>query len=238
MEVLPRLKSICSSFTSYHKDPNETTEWEDILAERGIAPRKKDIEKALDEVLEERKEKVNPYEGRDLDELNDDLDEELMSDDDLAALNEYRQKRMAELQKAAVKNKFGYLISISRSEYVRQVTEASQEYPVVVFLYKDNLVDCKILKEVLDEVSARQPMVKFVQMVSTDCIKDYPDKNLPALFVYNKGSIVKQITTLRDLGGRKVNADIVEWVLQEAGVVETDLEEDPRNLIRTNVYRM
>jgi len=68
----------------YHKDPNETTEWEDILAERGIVPRKKvrimnwfhykDVEKALDEVLEERKQKVNPYEGRDLDELEDDLD--------------------------------------------------------------------------------------------------------------------------------------------------------------------
>lgn len=70
-----------------------------------------------------------------------------MSDDDLAALNEYRcallpclnnrQKRMAELQKAAVNNRFGYLITISRSEFVRQVTEASQDYPVVVFLYKD-----------------------------------------------------------------------------------------------------
>lgn len=70
----------------YHKDANETTEWEDILAERGIVPRKKvgvahhcdiqDIENALDEVLEERKEKVNPYEGRDLNELEDDLDVE------------------------------------------------------------------------------------------------------------------------------------------------------------------
>ena len=28
----------------------------------------------MDEVLEERKEKVNPYEGRDLDELSDDID--------------------------------------------------------------------------------------------------------------------------------------------------------------------
>ena len=90
-------------------------------------------------------------------------------------------------------------------------------------------------------------MIKFVQMISTDCIKDYPDKysfvssiisrNLPALFIYNKGTIVKQITTLNDLGGRKVNVDIVEWVLQEAGVLETDLEEDPRNSIRTNVRR-
>ena len=34
----------------------------------------KDVEKALDEVLEERKQKVNPDEGRDLDELEDDLD--------------------------------------------------------------------------------------------------------------------------------------------------------------------
>ena len=107
------------------------------------------------------------------------------------------------------------------------------------------------MKEVLDKVSARHPMVKFVQMISTDCIKDYPDRyelcihcfvlidrNLPALFVYNKGMIVKQITTLNDLGGRKVNVDIVEWVLQEAGVLETDLEEDPRKTIRTNVHRM
>lgn len=72
------------SYFSYHKDPRETTEWEDILAEKGIVPRKKvgttrgfeskDIENALDEVLEERKEKVNPYEGRDLGELEDDLD--------------------------------------------------------------------------------------------------------------------------------------------------------------------
>ena len=36
--------------------------------------RLQDVEKALDEVLEERKEKVNPYEGRDLDELDDDMD--------------------------------------------------------------------------------------------------------------------------------------------------------------------
>ena len=47
------------------------------------------------------------------------------------------QRRMMEMQKAAEKNKFGYLISITRSEYVRQVTECSQEYPVVVFLYND-----------------------------------------------------------------------------------------------------
>lgn len=64
------------------------------------------------------------------------------------------------------------------------------------------------------------------------------NRNLPALFVYNKGSIVKQITTLRELGGRKVSVDIVEWVLQECGVVETDLEEDPRKTIRTNVLRL
>lgn len=63
-------------------------------------------------------------------------------------------------------------------------------------------------------------------------------RNLPALFIYNKGNIVKQITTLRELGGRKVSSSIVEWVLQEAGIIETDLEEDPRKLIRTNVYRL
>lgn len=63
-------------------------------------------------------------------------------------------------------------------------------------------------------------------------------RNLPTLFIYNKGSIIKQFTTLRDLGGKKVNVDIIEWVLQQAGIIETDLEEDPRNTIRTNVLRL
>ena len=63
-------------------------------------------------------------------------------------------------------------------------------------------------------------------------------RNLPTLFIYNKGSIIKQFTTLRDLGGKKVNVDIIEWVLQQAGIIETDLEEDPRNTIRTNVLRI
>lgn len=72
-----------------------------------------------------------------------------MSDEDLVALNEYRQKRIAELQRAAVKNKFGYLIQLSRSEYVRQVTEASQEYPVVVFLYKEKYPTVLVLVLVL-----------------------------------------------------------------------------------------
>ena len=44
--------------------------------------------------------------------------------------------------------------------------------------------------------------------------------------------------TLKELGGPKVNAEIVEWVLQEAGILETDLEEDPRNSLRTNVRRL
>lgn len=56
---------------------------------------------------------------------------------DSSYYNDSSQKRMAELQKAAQKNKYGYMFSITRAEYVRQVTEASQEIPVVVFLYKD-----------------------------------------------------------------------------------------------------
>lgn len=35
-----------------------------------------------------------------------------------------------------------------------------------------------------------------------------------------------------------MNVDIIEWVLQQAGIIETDLEEDPRNTIRTNVLRI
>lgn len=47
-----------------------------------------------------------------------------------------RQKRLQELRAAAAKPRFGTLEEISSSEFVQKVTNASENYWVVCFLYK------------------------------------------------------------------------------------------------------
>lgn len=71
----------------------------------------------------------NRLEGKDLDELD-----ELEDDEDEAFLEQYRQKRMAELNSLQKKALHGTVYPLSKPEYQREVTDASQNGPVFVNL--------------------------------------------------------------------------------------------------------
>lgn len=47
-----------------------------------------------------------------------------------------RRKRLAEMKAAAKKNKFGSVLPLERPEYVREVTEASNECWVVLHMHQ------------------------------------------------------------------------------------------------------
>lgn len=49
----------------------------------------------------------------------------------------YRKKRLAEIREASKVAKFGSVIPISGSDFVREVSQASPDVWVVVILYKD-----------------------------------------------------------------------------------------------------
>lgn len=51
-----------------------------------------------------------------------------------------RKKRLVEMREAAKVAKFGSVIPISGSDFVREVSQAPQEVWVVVMLYKDGYV--------------------------------------------------------------------------------------------------
>ena len=51
-----------------------------------------------------------------------------------------RQKRIAEMKAEASREKFGQVIQISKPDFIKEVTEASQEVWVVVHLFKDPYV--------------------------------------------------------------------------------------------------
>lgn len=69
------------------------------------------------------------------------------------------------------------------------------------FLFR--IRECGVLAECLDELSGKYPGTKFVKMISTDCIKNYPDKNLPTIIVYNKSKVKASLVGMKNFGGQK-----------------------------------
>lgn len=45
----------------------------------------------------------------------------------------------------------------------------------------------------MKELAARYRTVKFIKSISTTCIPNYPDKNLPTIFIYYEGNMKDQL---------------------------------------------
>jgi hypothetical protein len=57
------------------------------------------------------------------------------------------------------------------------------------------------MAEALVALSAKFPHVKFVKIPSTSAVENWPDRNLPTLFLYHDGELQHQMLTLKSLGG-------------------------------------
>jgi hypothetical protein len=162
----------------------------------------------------------NRLEGKDLDELD-----ELEDDEDDAFLEQYRQKRMAELSNLQKKSIHGSVYPISKPEYQREITEASNNGPVFVNLTSAaGNVESRILSELWRQAAREYGDIKFCEIRANQAIENYPDRNCPTILVYNKGDIVKQIVTLMTLGGTRTNMRHIDDLLVEVGAVpDSDL---------------
>jgi len=55
-------------------------------------------------------------------------------------------------------------------------------------------LNCQILAKWLTQHAApAHPSLKFVQILSTRCIQNYPDANLPTVLLYRLGGVQKQL---------------------------------------------
>ncbi|KAL7948526.1 putative phosducin-like protein [Trichoderma barbatum] len=204
-------------------DPNADTEWNDILRKHGVIPEKPPsptpmIEEAITEAR--RLAHENRLEGKDLDELD-----ELEDDEDDDFLEQYRQKRMAELSTLQKKSIHGSVYPISKPDYQREITEASQNGPVFVNLTSTSgNVESRVLSELWRQAAKEYGDIKFCEIRASQAIENYPDRNCPTILVYNKGDIVKQVVTLMTLAGVRTNMRQIDDILVEVGAVpDSDL---------------
>ncbi|KAI9367436.1 thioredoxin-like protein [Aspergillus egyptiacus] len=211
-------------------NPNEDTEWNDILRKHGIIPEKpQDPEPLIQEALieAERKAHENRLEDKDLDELD-----ELEDEEDEAFLNQYRQKRLAELSTISQSSIHNQVYPLQKPDYAREVTEASRTCYVCVNLTSSssNNVESRLLSELWRRLAAKFGDVKFCEMRGNMCIEGYPDRNTPTILVYKDGEIVKQYVTLMALGGTGTRMADLERMLVDVGAVkESDVRLRQKN---------
>ncbi|KAG0225245.1 Phosducin-like protein 3 [Mortierella sp. GBA43] len=209
---------------------DEDTEWNDILRAKGIIPEKDEITEAdivdmIDEAIAQRDAKN--YEYKTVDELDELLDE--TNEEEERVLLEYRQQRLDAIKQEMSENKFGEIQHIYKTDFVREVSDASKDVWVVAYLYKDYLPICKLMGAHLATVASKHKATKFVKIIGDQCIPNYPDRNLPTLLIYGEGDVKAQLVGAEILGGMSMKPHDIENYLARVGAIkrpETHSKED------------
>ena len=59
----------------------------------------------------------------------------------------------------------------------------------------------------------KNPTVKFLKAISTTCIPNYPDRNLPTIFVYHEGKMEAQL-------GKQMGEKLIFWFFLKKNLLE------------------
>ncbi|XP_059084211.1 viral IAP-associated factor homolog [Tigriopus californicus] len=220
------------------QNPNEDTEWNDILRQKGIIPDKpkepeiteEDIVAMVEQTIDK---KAN---GKTMDEMNLDELDELEDEEEEKVLEQYRLQRMAEIRALQAKSNYGDVREISANDYVQEVNQAGKGVWVVLHLYKQGVPLCALLNQYLSQISAKFPTVKFLKSISTTCIPNYPDKNLPTIFVYFEGELKTQIVGPMSFRGMNLTVEEFEFMLGRTGAVDTTITEDPKPKVKDVMF--
>ena len=66
---------------------------------------------------------------------------------------------------------------------------------------------CSLVNQHLVELARKFPATKFLKSISNTCIPNYPDKNLPTIFVYFEDNMKGKLIGPFDFGGMKLSLD-------------------------------
>lgn len=171
-----------------------TSEWEDIHVKLGnYLPREK--VKTGEEIFNEnieKESKKDPMASKSLEQLKIEQEENNNSDDD-EIFEEYKRKKIAEMEEYTKKPKFVGLREIRRQDYVQEMNEAPKGVYVVLLLYDNSINDSRILENILIQLSKKNPTVKFLKIDAYNCIEKIEEFNIPAIIIYYNGKLVQQL---------------------------------------------
>ena len=74
--------------------------------------------------------------------------------------------------------------------------------------------------------------MKFLKSISTTCIPNYPDRNLPTIFVYYEGEMKAQLAGPHNFRGLNMTSEEFEFILGKTGAIKTEITKDPRPKVK------
>ena len=161
----------------------------------------------------------------------DELDE-LEDEEEERVLEMYKKQRIAEMKALQEKSKYGEVKEITGEDYIREVNKAGDGVHVVLHLYRQGITLCALINQQLSLLAAKFPAVKFLKSISTTCIPNYPDRNLPTIFHYFEGELKSQFCGPMAFRGNNQTVDELEYMLGQKGALETDIKKDPRPKVK------
>lgn len=66
---------------------------------------------------------------------------------------------------------------------------------------------CTLINQHLSVLARKFPQTKFLKSISTTCIPNYPDRNLPTVFVYFEGDMKAQFIGPLVFGGMNLKVE-------------------------------
>lgn len=213
---------------TYKNATTETTEFEDILVSKGIIDERPEImiEKMIKQEMLARgevepdtaEEILSKLSLKQLDAAEDDYDEDILA--------KIRRERVEQIHAQQKREKFGMVLPLVRQEFISSVTEASKDNWVVCELYSTGIEASLIMTQLLRQVAEKHRTVKFVRILSTDCVENWPDSRVPCLLLYNEGRMQRELVGMGHCGGaEKATVKSLEESLTSAGVFYEDYVE-------------
>ena len=195
-----------------------TTEFDDALIQRGIVTHTQAIMAkgaSLEEAQrltqlkqqEQNQHLVPPVADDNLEKNENDEDDEGDDDDSLfdndpddEFMEKYRRERMAQLQQAQSERqqgrRFGEAVLIDRTQWTKEVNEASNGVWVVVCLTSSDTERTGRMEAAVKQLAQTMLSTKFVLIAAHQAIDGWPSENLPSLFLYRHGTMQKQLVRL------------------------------------------
>jgi len=99
---------------------------------------------------------------------------------------------------------------------------------VILLLFEPGLPLCTLFTQFFDQLAVKFPYVKFLKSKASLCIANFPEANLPSIFVYINGNLKKQLVCNESFVGMNITVDGLEWILSETGAIKTSMTKDPR----------
>ena len=209
-----------------------TTRWDDIQRELGnlppLEPRPGDLQTQAEELADQlgvfepdKAAAAAVSEAVDAAYGGGEHEEE---EDELARL---RAQRKDELKREHAEGPYGTVAVITHAQFLPEVNQVGEGVGVVVLLCKKGHYASSYMLVLLEKLARKFKRLKIVQIGSTECIHDYPDRNLPTLLLYRDDDLLGQLVGTAPYGGSSYGIDDVEWELAQHALVETELGRNP-----------